>query len=274
MRGRTAYDIGFGTSRSKRTRSDARSASLPARPAAFVAVCVIVAAACLSPSRILAQDSANSRDPSVIVAFGDSTTAPRGALRVYADIIRDELPKRGIDAEVFNAGVGGNHTAAARKRFERDVLERRPDVVIIQFGINDSAVDVWKKPPATKPRVSLKRYEENLRYFVRSIRQAGAKPLLMTPNPLRWTPKLKKLYGKPPYDADDEDGFNVLLENYAEKVREIARDVEVPLIDIWKAMQPKADALLLDGMHPNTKGQALVAERLLPQIRGILQDGR
>jgi len=27
-------------------------------------------------------------------------------------------------------------------------------------------------------------------------------------------------------------------------------------------------------MHPNTKGQALVAERLLPQIRGILQDGR
>ena len=207
----------------------------------------------------------------VIVAFGDSTTAPRGALRVYADILRDELPKRGIRAEVVNAGVGGNHTAAARKRFQRDVLNRRPDVVIVQFGINDAAVDVWKKPPATKPRVPLKQYETNLRFFLESIRKTGAKPILMTPNPLRWTPKLKKLYGKAPYDANDEEGFNALLKEYAEKVREIAKDENVPLIDIWNAMQPNADALLLDGMHPNTEGQALVADRLLPKIHGILR---
>ncbi len=206
----------------------------------------------------------------MVVAFGDSTTAPRGSLRVYADILREELPKRGRAAEVVNAGVGGNHTAAARKRFQRDVLNRKPAVVIVQFGINDSAVDVWKKPPATKPRIALAAYEANLRFFIQEIRAVGAKPVLMTPNPLRWTDKLKSLYGKPPYAADDPEGFNVLLKGYAEAVRRIARTEEVPLVDIDAAFANDADELLLDGMHPNTKGRQRVADRLLPVVLGLL----
>ena len=45
-------------------------------------------------------------------------------------------------------------------------LGGKPDTVLIQFGINDAAVDVWKNPPADRPRVSLKQYRENLIYFV------------------------------------------------------------------------------------------------------------
>lgn len=210
-------------------------------------------------------NAAESAQP-VIVAFGDSTTAPRGPLRVYADILRDELPQRSVQAKVINAGVGGNHTVAARKRFHRDVLDRRPDLVIIQFGINDAAVDVWKKPPATKPRVALKTYKTNLRFFIKSIRDAGGHPILMTPNPLRWTAKLKKLYGKPPYDPDDANGFNLLLQDYAAAVRAIAGEEQVALIDIDRAMKAKIDGLLLDGMHPNATGHRLVADQLTPVI--------
>ncbi len=209
---------------------------------------------------------AADNSPVTIVAFGDSTTAPRGPLRVYADILRDELPKHGVKASVVNAGVGGNHTVAARKRFQRDVLDRKPAIVIVQFGINDAAVDVWKKPPATKPRVALKTYEANLRLFIGSIRKAGARPILMTPNPLRWTPRLKKLYGKPPYDPDNANGFNLLLMDYAAAVRAIAAEERVPLIDIDRAMTPEIDNLLLDGMHPNAAGHQLVADRLIPIV--------
>ena len=78
--------------------------------------------------------------PVTIVAFGDSTTAPRDSLVVYADILRAELS----NVRVLNAGSGGDSTEMARARFSRDVLDRKPGVVVIQFGINDSAVDVWE----------------------------------------------------------------------------------------------------------------------------------
>jgi len=208
-----------------------------------------------------------------LVAFGDSTTAPRGALQVYADCLKSELPKKGIQAEIINAGVGGNTTAAAKARFEKDVLERHPDLVIIQFGINDSTVDVWKKPPATEARVKKKQYAENLERFVDTLRKEGGNVILMTPNPMRWTPGLKGQYGKPPYRPDHTDGFNVTLSPYADCVRAVAKNKKVPLVDVYAAFQSygkvkgqAVDDLLLDGMHPNGKGHRLVADLLTGAI--------
>ncbi len=213
----------------------------------------------------------------MIVAFGDSTTAPRRVegkpLTVYADVLAKELPVRGVQACVVNSGIGGHTTEHARRRFQRDVLAFRPTAVIVQFGINDSAIDVWRKPPAKDPRVSLARYERNLVHFVTTLRQQGACVILMTPNPLRWTDKLKGLYGSPPYDPDDADGFNVLLKEYATKVREIAARLHVALVDVYTAFEAygrdagqSLDDLLLDGMHPNETGQRLVARLLLRKL--------
>lgn len=214
---------------------------------------------------IAASGSAAFAAPEHLVAFGDSTTATRGSLKIYAAILDEKL-----DATITNAGVGGHDTGKARARFERDVLNRKPNLVVIQFGINDAAVDVWKKPPAKDPRVSKSDYETNLRFFIREIRKAGGKPILMTPNPIRWTPKLKTLYGKRPYDPDDDDGFNVLLRDYAEIARKIAGKEKVPLIDVYAEFQKRdVDSLLLDGMHPNAKGHELVAKLLLPVVEKV-----
>jgi lysophospholipase L1-like esterase len=173
--------------------------------------------------------------------------------------------------------VGGNNTAMARARFEAAVLQRNPRLVIIQFGINDSAVDVWAKPPATAPRVPLAAYRDNLRYFVDTLKARGAAVILMTPNALRWTPKLKEVYGKPPYNPDDPDGFNLNLREYAQAVRDIAGAGQVPLVDVYAAYEAYAkeagrspDDLLLDGMHPNARGHQLVLDLLLPRVAAAL----
>ena len=102
-------------------------------------------------------------EPTTIVGFGGSTTAVRGELKVYCDLLDTGLNRRGIPVRVINSGVDGDHTQKARERFESDVLANDPDIVIIQFGINDSAIDVWKTPSADQPRVALENYEENLR---------------------------------------------------------------------------------------------------------------
>ena len=156
---------------------------------------------------------------------------------------------------------------------KKDVLARRPDVVVIQFGINDSAVDVWKQPPATEPRVDMPTYVANLRHFVTTLKARGAQPVLMTPNPLRWTVKLRASYGKPPYDPEDVNGFNLLLDKYAAAVRKLAEEEGVVLVDVHRDFHsfdsgPKQsiDALLLDGMHPNEAGHQRIAALL---VRGL-----
>lgn len=217
--------------------------------------------------------------PLSIVAFGDSTTAPRpGAVkRVYADVLQDKLGSE--NAKVVNAGVPGNTTADALRRFDRDVAEHKPAIVVVQFGINDAAVDVWKDPPATQPRVSRQDYEKNLREIVKRVRALGARAILMTPNPNRWTPQMLKLYGQPPYRPGDPDGFNVLLRDYAETMRRVAREEKLPLVDVYKAYDERKepaqsiDALLLDGVHPNDAGHQLVAELLAKEI-AVLRSNR
>lgn len=233
----------------------------------------------LSSAALGSARAAPSVKPYTIVAFGDSTTAPSGTLVVYPNLLQNELIVRDRPVRVINAGIGGNTTSAALARLAAEVLAHRPDLVVVQFGINDSAVDVWKNPPAVEPRVPLEQFEANLRGIVQTLRARSAKVILMTPNPLRWTLRLRELYHRPPYDLTVKDGMNVRLRDYAETVRRIARTEKVGLVDIFNAFadwdtraEGSIDALLLDGMHPNEQGHRLVADLLGEKIAA--QDNR
>jgi len=217
--------------------------------------------------------------PGGIIMFGDSTTAPRGSVKVYATRVEIALQSIGSSLSVSNSGVPSNTTAQARKRLQEEVLRHKPRIVVMQFGINDSAVDVWKKPPTTEPRVSLSAFSDNYRAMITEAQQQGAKVIVMTTNPLRWTSKLRELYGKPPYHADAEDGFESLnLTRYNDALRTLATELKVPLVDVHTAYPAFAekhkttiDAMLTDGMHPGDLGHQLVAELLAPAIRDAVR---
>lgn len=213
--------------------------------------------------------------PGGIIMFGDSTTAERpGAVdEVYAERVAESLQGIGSSLSVHNAGVSSNTTQNARDRLARDVLAHKPRVAVIQFGINDAAVDVWRRPPATTSRVPLAEYEQNLRWMIAALRAQDAKPILMTTNPTRWTPKLRELYGKAPYLPDDADGFDTpVLARYNAVVRKLAAGLSVPLVDVHAAFcATNASKLLLDGMHPNDEGHRIIAKLLVPVIREQLR---
>jgi lysophospholipase L1-like esterase len=216
--------------------------------------------------------AAPATDQVTIVAFGDSTTAVRGSTKVYASVLQDELR----NVRVINAGVGGNTTEMALNRLEKDVLSHQPRIAILQFGINDSAVDVWKTPPVTEPRVTLEHYEANLRHFVQTLKSKNTRVVVMTSNPLRWTPKLKEMYGKPPYQPENVDGFNAPLAPYCEAARRVAREEGAELLDIQQAFVEQAqrkgvtvDTFLSDGMHPNDAGHRIEADLLRERILAL-----
>jgi len=235
----------------------------------------LVTALLLATPAALHADSPPAGAPVTIVAFGDSTTAERGSTQVYASLLQNELRH----VRVINAGVPGNTTDMARKRFEQDVLTHQPQIAILQFGINDAAVDVWKTPPVTEPRVSLERYEANMRYFVQTLKARNIRVVLMTANPLRWTPKLKEMYGRSPYQPQDPGGFNALLVPYCESARRVAQEEGAELLDAQRAFVEQAqkqgftvDALLSDGMHPNDKGHRIVADLLRERILALVEN--
>lgn len=214
--------------------------------------------------------------PGGIVMFGDSTTAPRGGVeKVYAQRVETALQSIGSSLGVHNAGMGGNTTRDARRRLANDVLRHKPRVVVMQFGLNDSAVDVWKNPPAAGPRVPLEEYVENYRHLIAESQKAGAKVIVMTTNPTRWTSKLRELYGRPPYDPGAADGFEKpYLNAYNEVLRRLAAELKIPLIDVYaeypgyaEKLGKPVDGLLLDGMHPGDAGHELIAGLLVPAIR-------
>lgn len=75
----------------------------------------------------------------VIVAIGSSSTEGVGAsdpAHAYPAVLADELRRRWprLSVTVINKGIGGETISAVLRRFERDVLSHRPQLVIWQTG--------------------------------------------------------------------------------------------------------------------------------------------
>lgn len=65
-----------------------------------------------------------------------------------------------------NRGINGETTAQMRERFEQDVLMLRPDIVIIQAGINDIVAASQTKKEAKK---IIDQCVRNIEYFVNTL---------------------------------------------------------------------------------------------------------
>jgi len=81
------------------------------------------------------------------------------------------------------------------------------------------------------------------------------------------------MYGKPLYNPNDPNGFNFQKKEYIAKLKHIAKDERVPLIDLFsvyfeydRGHGQTMDELFIDGMHPNNKGQQIEADLLIRQI--------
>jgi lysophospholipase L1-like esterase len=223
-----------------------------------------------------------------IVAFGDSTTATARdwapeIKEVYSECLPAALAPHQIAAAVINAGIGDTTTRQAVARLDRDVRRHHPDIVVVQFGINDSWIDVDEGK--TKPRLTRAEFRRNLTLIARRLKLDGARIILMTPNPMRWRdPFYIKAFAEHPglLDVRADRGIDLLLDQYAEDVRDVAKNESLPLVDVFEAFErygktpgQAIDDILLagDGIHPNQAGQHLVCQLLTARIIELLTPG-
>lgn len=177
-----------------------------------------LACALLAPLPVIAEDDP-MRPPvtpiraSKIVLVGDSTTAVQGG---WGGAFCDRHVASFIACT--NLARGGRSTYNYRAEGSWDIAlhEMRSGpfdtvYVLVQFGHNDQP----GKPGRSTDLAT--EYPENLRRYVAEIRAAGATPVLVTPLTRR----------------QFEDGR--LLDDlapWAEATREVAREIDVPLIDL------------------------------------------
>lgn len=201
-----------------------------------------------------------------VIVLGDDFAAARTEVtRPWSARLEASLEARspGVRIEVENVASSGLTTASALHRLRRDVLARDPDVVLLQFGFQDSLVDV--SLDADFPRVSPGAFRSNLVDLVTAVRSGGAEVILVQSGALVWTENLKATFNEPPYDPSEPFGLDRLNEAYASVVKDVSVNLDAPLIPLHEADRLRGEeavrAMRTDGMRPNGEGHAWVAER-------------
>src|SRR5947209_19721036 len=106
-----------------------------------------------------------------IVFFGDSLTAlaikdrnvPEG--KGYVPLVREALKEKGV--EVDAVATGGHKVTDLLKRVDRDVIARKPTVVVIQIGVNDAGAGVTAAQFKGQPGAFVDRLREGRAQVIR-----------------------------------------------------------------------------------------------------------
>lgn len=193
-----------------------------------------------------------------IVFFGDSITEQGVKPAGYVTLIREDLKTRypELAIEVIGAGVSGNKVPDLQNRLSRDVIARKPNVVVIYIGIND----VWHWKLNNLKGTTEQQYESGLREIAARIGYSGADVILCTPSVIGEVP-------------DSTYGQNPMLNQYSAITRKVAKDLGVRLCDLHKAFdlylmqnnpeKKEKGILTVDGVHLNDEGNKFVAKEIL-----------
>jgi acyl-CoA thioesterase-1 len=182
----------------------------------------------------------------VVAVLGDSLTAGFGvaAEEAFPALLQARLAREGYDYRVVNAGVSGDTTAGGLRRVDW-VLRAKPEVVIVALGANDGLRG--QSPGAMG---------ENLEAIIARLTAAGARVLLAG---MRMPPN---------YGAD-------YTREFAATFAGVARRARVPLMPfLLEGVAADPRFLQPDGIHPNAAGHRIIADRLWPYLRPLLEPAR
>lgn len=183
-----------------------------------------------------------------IVYYGTSLTAAGAWTRALTDELKAKFPGQVV---AHNKGGPGMHSGWGLRSVDERVIAYKPDVVFIEFSIND-AVARFKLSPA--------KAKENLNQMIDRIRAAlpGCEIILQVMNPV---------VGKPEGDS----GWRPTMEECQNNYREVAKERGLKLIDhmpAWSRLlkndEARFRAYVPDGVHPAQEGWLAI---VMPELR-------
>jgi len=188
----------------------------------------------------------------MVVLYGTSLTVGGEWAKAVKNYFDRQFPGQ---VAFVNAAQSGQESNWGVTNLQKRVLARNPDLVFIEFSVNDAA---------TKHDISLEKSEANLDTMVKAMRQQNPRVdiIVLTMNP-GWDspdqPSHKKYASDRPHLAD-----------YYDVYRKYAREHSLPLVDIyplWAKLQQTDEAKfhkwLPEGLHPIPEASLAVTCRRL-----------
>jgi isoamyl acetate esterase len=196
-----------------------------------------------------------------ILFFGDSLTqlggqdAPKKYVsKGYVKLVQEALDKSHpeLGVKVDWVATGGHTVPQLLARFEKDVLPKKPTIIVIQIGCNDAR------------RLDKKEFKKSLEELIDRIEKENIQVIQCT---------LTSVGEK--YDGTNKD--DPKLEEFAQIQRDIIKAKKVPYNDLrkafveyWKKNNPDnkgSGVLTYDGNHWNQTGMQFVADQMLKRFK-------
>ena len=141
--------------------------------------------------------------------------------------------------------IGGENSVSGAERFERDVLVHKPDVIFIDYALNDQSIGLEKAYSAWSKMIKMAKEKE-------------IPVILLTPSPDQ----------RVDYNNPDNE-----LRKHAEQIIQLAKENQVGLADSYKAFgflyknKEELAKYISQVNHPNEEGHKLITNQILKYFK-------
>ena len=199
---------------------------------------------------VFAGDSVTDMGSQNPVGEGLFDNTGRSYVRVVENMLSVWYPERKI--RVTNSGISGNTSRDLLARFDRDVVDLKPDWVSICIGIND----VWRQfdcPAMPDTHVLPDEYERNLETMILKVKD-----------------QVKGIFILSPYimEPNREDLMRKRIDEYVAICKALAQKHGCVFVDFQKMYEDYCNIrhssyIAWDRIHPNQVGATLMAKEFL-----------
>ncbi|SOE22870.1 Lysophospholipase L1 [Spirosomataceae bacterium TFI 002] len=142
---------------------------------------------------------------------------------------------------LINTAIGGENSESGAKRFKKEVLNHKPDVLFIDYALNDR-------------RIGLEKAKKSWEKMIKLALKKDIKVILLSPTPdMQVDLKLS----------------NTVLDDHTAQIKKLAEKYEIGFVDSYQLFKTKAvdgeniENYMSQGNHPNHAGHLLVLSELI-----------
>jgi acyl-CoA thioesterase-1 len=193
----------------------------------------------LLTNHVSAQDDKN------LMILGDSISAGYGVetKKQWTKILQKKLDEAQLNLQIINTSVSGDTTGGGVSRIESLLQNFSPDILLIELGGNDA-----------------------LRGYPVQTIQANLKKIALIANQQNIRVLLMQIKIPPNYGRRYVEAFEAIYVN-------LGNEENISLFPFM--LEPVAlndDFMLPDGIHPNEKAQAVIADFMYKNLKVFIED--